>query len=55
MMTITEMQNAIVEKFGFEHEHTIHFFEITEYKFAKKIIHHYFDKYMAMDITDDED
>ena len=44
--TINEMRNDIIQKFGFEHPNTIHFFKITEHKFAKKMIHHYYNKYM---------
>ena len=53
--TITEMQNDIIAKFGFEHECTIHFFKITENKFAKKLISHYYNKYMDMNIDEDDE
>ena len=53
--TITEMQNDIISKFGFEHECTIHFFKISANKFAKKMIDHYYKKYMQMDTNDYED
>ena len=46
MKTITEMQNDMIQKFGFEHENTIRFFEITKFKYSKKLIHHYYEKYM---------
>lgn len=52
--TITEMQNDIVAKFGLESEYTIYFFKITEHKYAKKMINYYYNKYMIMNIDDDD-
>ena len=53
-MTITEMQNNIVAKFGLEHENTIKFFRITQYKYSK-MIKPIYNKMMSEDISADED
>lgn len=52
--TITAMQNDIINKFGFEHKNTIKFFRITEYKYAKKLIHATYNKMMAQNISADD-
>lgn len=54
-MTITTMQNNIIAKFGLEHNYTIHFFKITQNKYAKKLIKYYYNKYMDTDISKEDD
>ena len=36
-MTTTEMKNNIVNTFGLEHENTIKFFRICQYRYSKLI------------------
>lgn len=53
-MTITEMQNNIIAKFGFEHENTIKFFRVTQYKYSK-MIKSIYNKMMNEDVSANED
>lgn len=45
-MTTTEMKNNIVNAFGLEHENTIKFFRICQYKYSK-LLHLTYKKMMA--------
>lgn len=53
MKTVKEMRNDVATKFGFNHQNTIKFFKITEYRFANpKLIAYCYNKYMTNNCED---
>jgi hypothetical protein len=56
MKTITEMQNAIIETFGFEHANTIRFFDLCEkFPYGRKLLNGIFNSMMKEYMNENED
>lgn len=51
---ITKIQNDIVEKYGLEHDYTIHIFKLTgNHTYRKEMVMFYYNKYMTAPIDED--
>lgn len=49
-----KMMDDIIQKFGFENEHTINFFSLVEKKADKRTLSQVYDEYMKTDVALDE-